>query len=99
MFPRLVFRSPGPHQCQGGTYAYASVADQEQFGAHVADGWHATLPEALVPPTPKGITPLDEPPTRDELKRKAVELGLTHAPNIPSAKLAEMIDAALTPKV
>jgi len=98
MFPRLVFRSPGSHQCQGGTYAYASMADQNEFDAHLADGWHATLPDALAPPAPKEIAPLDAPPTRDELKRKAAELGLIYAPNITDAKLANMIDAALKPK-
>lgn len=51
-FPRLVFRSPGPNQCQGGTYAHVSVADQEQLDARLAEGWHATLPDALAPPAP-----------------------------------------------
>ena len=49
-FPRLVFRSPGPDQCQGGTYAHALVCDEAQFAAFVANGWSETLPEALKPP-------------------------------------------------
>ncbi|MES3022748.1 MAG: hypothetical protein V4857_14305 [Pseudomonadota bacterium] len=49
-FPRLVFRSPGPEQCQGGTYAHALVQDEAQFDAFLGNGWHETLPEALRPP-------------------------------------------------
>lgn len=32
---------------------------------------------------------------RDELKKQAAELNLEYAPNIPSAKLKELIDAKL----
>lgn len=62
-FPRLVFRSPGPDQCQGGTYAHASVADQEDFDAALAEGWYASVPEALNPPpiVVAAITPVPAP--------------------------------------
>lgn len=108
-FPRLMFRSPGPEQCQGGTYAHMDVADQDELDAALTKGWHATLPDALSPPAPsalpptapiaesKAITQAEEgaPTTRDEMKCKADELGLTYPHNISNIKLAELIDAAL----
>jgi hypothetical protein len=97
-FPILVYCCPGPHQRPGGTYAYRHVSDEGQFATAIEEGWFATLPEAIVGKSAEPASQDDAPPTRDELKRKAAELGLTHAPNIPSAKLAEMIDGALTPK-
>lgn len=46
-FPRLVFCSPGPHSCQGGTYAYEIVESQEDFESAIEAGYSATVPEAL----------------------------------------------------
>jgi len=107
-FPKLVFRSPGPNQCQGGTYAHLSVVDHGDLDAALAAGWHATLPEALAPvpvpvPAPApAATPVplaqDAPApllSRDEMKRKADDLGLTYPHNISNIKLAELLDAAL----
>jgi hypothetical protein len=44
-----MYRSPGPAQCQGGTYAHVLVIDQDHFYEQLAAGWHATLPDALAP--------------------------------------------------
>lgn len=80
-FPRLVFRSPGPEQCQGGTYAHACVRNQDELDNRLADGWHATLPEALQPkPVPVSIaadtSALDVSATSDDIRRKAIAPGL-----------------------
>ncbi len=80
-FPRLMFRSPGPEQCQGGTYSHKLVKDEEEFAAGLADGFHGTLPEALAPApvivTAKLAEPDDNaPPTSAELRAKAIELGI-----------------------
>lgn len=46
-FPRLVFRSPGPAQCQGGSYTHNLVVDEGSFIDALANGWYASLPEAI----------------------------------------------------
>jgi hypothetical protein len=104
IFPSLVYRCPGPHQRAGGTYEHRQVSDEYELAAAIEVGWFATLPEAIAGKSAEPLEPIeptaqdDAPPTRVELKRKAAELGLVHAPNVTDAKLAAMIDAALTPK-
>jgi hypothetical protein len=46
-FPRLVYTSPGPAECQGGTYGCKAVEDEEQLAMALEVGFFATLPEAL----------------------------------------------------
>lgn len=46
-FPTLVYRTPGAHQCPGGTYAYAGAASPEILERMLAGGWFETLQEAL----------------------------------------------------
>lgn len=46
-FPRLVYTSPGPADCQGGTYGYEKVEDEKEFKAAIAAGFFETVPEAL----------------------------------------------------
>lgn len=46
-FPRLVFKSPGPFYCNGGTYGHVPVKDDAEFRAACAAGYHPTVPEAL----------------------------------------------------
>lgn len=46
-FPNLVYRCPGTYQCPGGTFAYKSVQDEVQLAKALAEGWFATLPEAI----------------------------------------------------
>ena len=48
-FPTLVYRAPGSAQhSSGGRYRYRGAADQAEYDALLADGWHATILKALV---------------------------------------------------
>lgn len=49
-FPRLVYKDNGPHQRAGGYYDHKCVDDPNGFDDALADGWCATLPDALVAP-------------------------------------------------
>lgn len=101
-FPRLVYKSAS---------VFVAVESEEDLEAKLADGWFSSVPEALAPKSatapaaPAALAPKepevpadDAPPTRDELKAKAAELGLEFASNIPTDKLAALVAAALAPK-
>lgn len=46
-FPTLVYRSPGEHTCQGGSFKSRQVTDEASLVVALADGWFKTLPDAL----------------------------------------------------
>lgn len=98
-FPRLMFRSPGLDQCQGGTYAYTLVQDEEEYCQGLQDGLHGTLPEALEPaPVIIAATLAEDdnaPPTSEELRVKAKELGLTFKRNATDEDIGNLIAAKL----
>ena len=113
-FPGLVFRCPGAHIGPGrSTYDYAGVKTQEQLAAKLAEGWFATLGEAVEASLPKAppVVPSapqeaveepipgdDEPPTRRELEEKARELGIKFDGRTPDRKLAKSIAEAMGAK-
>lgn len=103
-FPRMVYRTGGNEEIHGGRFATLIVNDQDELDAALADGWHLTTCEAkaaaekpaTAPASAGPVIPDDNaPPTRDELKQKAAELGLTFAGNISTEKLTALVDAAL----
>lgn len=47
LFPALVYKNNGPHQRAGGSYDHKVVESAEELDAALADGWHASLPEAI----------------------------------------------------
>lgn len=97
-FPRLVFKCPGTQQRPGGTFSHKPVADGAEFDAALADGWFATLPDAIAGPIPAPVpaeVDADKPPTRDELEQKASDLGLKFDGRTTDRKLAEMISHKL----
>lgn len=104
-FPDLVYRCPGEHTCKGGSYKSKQVKNEAEHAAALADGWFDTLPGALEGKPAKLAEPVvktaDEtaPPTREELKQKAADLGIKHAHNVTDAKLAELIAAKLAEPV
>lgn len=46
-FPRLVFKCPGDMPRKGGTFKVLQVRDDASHDELLADGWFATLPEAI----------------------------------------------------
>ncbi len=82
-FPRFVFTSPGPQQCQGGTYGQELVQDQVEYDAAIKAGFCATLPEALESKMDK------KSPQAAEAKAPSDPVRATRAPrakkNAPSA--------------
>ena len=46
-FPTMVYKCPGAHKCQGGTYDYKAANDQQQLVELSRSGWHDSLEEAL----------------------------------------------------
>jgi len=103
-FPTIVYRCPGdragpPHV----TYRSVGVADQTAFDKALADGWFATLPEAVeafLTPAPARVAVVSEPaedapPTREEMLTKAAEIGLTVDKRWSDKTLANKIIEAL----
>lgn len=104
IFPTIVYRVPGAHSGDGFTYDYAGALDQKAYDALVAQGWHATLVDAVSPPVvaPAASEPVidevpadDAPVTRAELEAKANELGVKFDGRTSDAKLLAKIDAAI----
>jgi hypothetical protein len=93
IFPRMVYKCPGPLQRAGGTYAQKCVDDAESFDAAMLDGWYADMLTAINPPVkPAEVIPDDNaPPTRAELEQKAAELGLKFDGRTSDVKLGKMI--------
>jgi len=105
-FPTIVYRCPGdrwgpPHT----TYQSIGVTDQKAFDKALADGWFATLVEAVdayLKPAPEAPSfevikeiPEDAPPTRNEMLTKAAEIGLTVDKRWSDKTLANKIIEAL----
>lgn len=95
-FPALVYKGKGPHSRAGGTYDYAAANDQADLDAKLADGWFATLPEAI-DAHDKPVVKSDNtaPPTRKELETKAKELAIKFNNKTTDAELSAAITSAL----
>lgn len=101
-FPTALYRCPGSHQCQGGTFSCIGANDQNEFDKRIADGWHPTMPEAIAaqyavkPDVVIVDTPAsDAPPTRDEMEIKAAELGIKFDGRWSDKRLSDLIAAEL----
>jgi len=95
-FPTLVYKCPGNHQRPGGTFAYKGVEDAVQHEGALADGWFATLPEAIEgKPMPPDEPTANAAPTRAELEQKAGELSIKFDGRIGDKKLQALIDEKL----
>ena len=92
-FPVMLYRCPGPNQCQGGSFSHVAAVDQAEFDQRIADGWHASVPDALAPPPKPEPLPVadDAAPTRAELEAKAAELGIEVDGRWGDAKIAKLI--------
>lgn len=95
-FPTIVYKGHGPHSRAGGTYDYTAANSQEELDAKLADGWFATLPEAIdAHDKPASKSTDTEPPTRKELEAKAKELGIKFSPKTTDTELGTAITAVL----
>lgn len=95
-FPRMIYKSGGPDDIHGGRFHTLIVHDIDELDAALAAGWYLTTTEAKHAHEAALQQAADNaPPTRDELKRKADELGLSYAGNISNANLSAMIEAKL----
>lgn len=99
LFPRMLYKVGGQHEIHGGMFAYKIVDDEPELSAALADEWHMTTDEARAEPAPVippvDEVPLDAPPTRAELERKATELGIGFDGRTSDAKLAGKIAAKI----
>lgn len=96
-FPKMMYRAGGSEQIHGSNFATHIVNDADEEEAALADGWHLTTPDAKAADKPdegSTLTPIGAP-TRDEMKRKATDLGLEFKHNISNAALAELIEHEL----
>lgn len=95
-FPRMLFKNHGKEEMHGGFFDTFIVDNQELLDNALADGWYLTTCEARAADVKPVEVPADDaPPTRDELKRKATELGIEYPANIPTDKLAGLVAAAV----
>src|SRR4051812_33387299 len=92
----MVYRCPGPHQRQGGTFDTLGVNSKEEHAAALRDGWFNTLPEAIAGKAALiELPPAELAPTREELEQKAKELGIKFDKKTTDDALLEKIDKAL----
>lgn len=90
IFPTIVYKCPGNHQCHGGTYDLLGIADDVELSMALHNGWFKSLPEAV---SGEAEDPADSaPPTRKELEDKASELGLKFDGRTTDRRLIEMIE-------
>lgn len=101
-FPNMVYRSPGTHQCPGGTYDYLSVKNEQALEAAAKAGWFPTVDLALEAPEAfdwgeyLGYAPEPdaELPSRADLEMRATLLGLEFTNRMQDATLAKRIAKA-----
>lgn len=100
-FPLMVYRCPGAQSHHGIECDTLIVANEAEEVDAALDGWFFTPADAAEAAAAPVAEPEQQPaddtaPTREELKQKAAELGITHAKNASDAKLAELIAASLS---
>ncbi len=49
-FPNLVYKTPGPHKCKGGSYGYRQVNNLAELQLAIDDGFYPTKELAINPP-------------------------------------------------
>ena len=99
VLPTLLYRTPGDHQCAGGTYSYAPASTQAQVEQLLDSGWFLTLPEAIAGEHDESRYAVhgedDTAPTREELEAKAKELDIKFDGRTTDKSLLEKIEHAL----
>lgn len=96
-FPTIVYRTPGQHQCAGGTYSYTAAGNQEQFARLTDEGWFPSLKEAMsadsepVVSDPKPEPDADVVTPQSWLLDKAKDLGLEVEDSLTADELLFLI--------
>lgn len=80
MFPKHLYRCPGPFRRKGLSYAVAGAADEGEEATLLAKGWRAELPG-------EETSDEDGPPTRAEMMERARQLGIRGAHLMKDATL------------
>lgn len=94
-FPNFVYRVPGNHQCNGGTYDFKSVHDEDELLEAIQAGWKFSIVDALEDVEYEIGEEDNSPPSRDELEEKARELGLKFDGRTSDRKLLEMVNQSV----
>lgn len=104
-FPTLVYRTPGTHQCAGGTYDCMPANDPDHFASLRGDGWFLSLPDAIsgehsVPspePEPQASPKTTEEIVRQWLSDRATHIGIEHGDDLDELQLLLLICSAYKP--
>lgn len=101
----MLYKYPGIHDIHDDKFDYI-VVDEVDVRKALDDGWFLTTDEAKnhEDVTNKSDDLQDEvqdytPPTREEIRQKADELGIQYSPNIGDKKLLERIEEKLEEKL
>lgn len=104
-FPTLAYRTPGTHQCAGGTYDCIGANTQEHLESLFGEGWFLSLPEAIAGehsvPSPKHEAQAS-PKTTEEIVRqwlsdRATHIGIEHGDDLDELQLLLLICSAYKP--
>lgn len=93
-FPQMLYRAGRELATDAGPMDTLIVSDDDALSAALADGWHESPLSAASPEAPE-VPPDEAPPTRDELERKATELGIKWDGRWGDKRLGDAIAAAL----
>lgn len=104
-YPKHVFKAGGPYRSKGFSYSVAGADDADREAELLANGWHATLDAAQGKPAAAKVIAAAEAledviddisgPTRNELERKAREMGIRGVHLMKDETLANRIAAEL----
>lgn len=105
-FSEVLYKCPGIHQCPGGTFNWLGVKSKAEMDNALRNGWFRTMPEAIEAyhsikkpvsvKVPEPVIPEDNaPPTLEELRMKAGELGIKFTESTKYATLLRKIEEAL----
>lgn len=105
-FPTLVYRTPGSHQCHGGTYSCEPASDAAHLDSLLEAGWFLSLPEAIAGEHDEsryqahapGEYEQREPTAQEWLLAKAKELDLNPEDSLTSDELLFLICHAFAAK-
>lgn len=104
-FPTLVYRTPGNHQCAGGTYDCSAANSPDHLETLQGEGWFLSLPDAISGehslPAPEPV-PQDPSKTTEEIVRqwlsdRATHIGIEHGDDLDELQLLLLICSAYKP--